>query len=131
ALFAAVQRRFPLYSNIGAIRTDGQLFCAANAPAFGTNLSEHPFFQRALARREFTASGYRPDPTGRPVQTLSYPAIDRSGATWAVVFAEVDLGWLGRLHDKARLPAGTVIGVTDAKGLVLARYPDAGNWTGK
>jgi len=38
---------------------------------------------------------------------------------------------MAQLTDKARLPPGTVINVTDAQGLVLARYPDPGNWAGK
>jgi len=132
ALFEEVQRRFPLYTNIGAIRPDGYVFCAARAIPGAANVADQPFFRRALATREFTTSGYHPDPaTGRPVLTLSYPAIDRGGATWAVVFAELDLGWMAQLTDKARLPPGTVINVTDAQGLVLARYPDPGNWAGK
>src|SRR5437867_1307286 len=132
ALFAEVQRRFPLYTDIGAIRPDGHVFCAARAGHRAVNVADQPFFQRALATRESTASGYHPDPaTGKPVLTLSYPAIDRGGATWAVVFAELDLGWMAQLTNKARLPAGTVITVTDPAGLVLARYPDPGDWTGK
>ena len=131
-LFGEVQRRFPLYTNIGAIRPDGHVFCAARARRGAVNVADQPFFRRALATREPTASGYHPDPaTGKAVLTLSYPAIDRGGATWAVVFAELDLGWMAQLTNKARLPPGTVITVTDAQGLVLARYPDPGDWTGK
>src|SRR5213594_624659 len=132
ALFGEVQRRFPLYTNIGAIRPDGHVFCAARARRGAVNVADQPFFRRALATREPTASGYHPDPaTGKAVLTLSYPAIDRGGATWAVVFAELDLGWMAQLTNKARLPPGTVITVTDGQGLVLARYPDPGDWTGK
>jgi len=132
ALFKEVQLRYPLYRNVGAIRPDGDVFCAAREPRRGANVSGQPFFQRALKSREFTVSGYYPDPaTGRPMLTLSYPATDRAGATWAVVFADLDLGWLGQLSEKAQLSAGTVITVTDAQGNVLARYPDPGNWTGK
>ena len=132
ALFAEVRQRFPLYTNIGAIRPDGHVFCAARAPHSIENVADQPFFQRALAVREFSVSGYRPDrATGKPVLTLSYPATDRGGNTWAVVFAELDLGWIAQLAEKAQLPPGTVINVTDTQGLVLARYPDPGDWAGK
>ncbi len=132
ALFAEVQRRFPLYTNVGAIRPDGQVFCAAQARQGIENVTDQPLFQRALVAREFTVSGYLADPdTGKPVLTLSYPAIDRAGAVWAVVFARLDLGWMGQLAEKAQLPLGTVMTVTDATGVVLARYPDPGHWTGK
>jgi diguanylate cyclase (GGDEF)-like protein len=132
ALFAEVQRRFPPYTNIGAIRPDGRIFCAARTRPGFDNVAQQPFFERALNAREFTLSGYHPDPvTGTPVLTLAYPAVDRAGAVWAVVFAELSFGWMTQLADKAQLASGTVMNITDRRGLVLARYPDPGNWTGK
>src|SRR5215470_19179603 len=38
ALFAKVQQQFPLYSNIGAIRPDGVVFCAARLGSSGDNV---------------------------------------------------------------------------------------------
>ncbi|HEV8441179.1 MAG TPA: diguanylate cyclase [Methylomirabilota bacterium] len=132
ALFAEVQRRFPLYINVGAIRPDGQVFCAARSVQGLRNLADQPFFQRAMASRDFAVSDYSRDPaTSKPVLTLSYPAIDSAGSVWAVVFAELDLGWMAQLAEKAQLPAGSVITVNDVNGWVLARYPDPGDWTGK
>src|SRR5262245_6696574 len=131
ALFAKVQQQFPLYTNIGAIRPDGEVFCAARVRSSGEKV-DAAFVKRALAAREFTVSGYRPDAvTGKPMMVLSYPAVDRGGATWAVVFAELDLDWMALMADKAQLPRGTEITVTDSAGLVLARYPDYANWAGK
>ena len=132
ALFADVQRRFPLYRNIGAIRPDGQVFCTARPPSGARNVADHEDFQRAFTTREFAVNGYRLDrASGKPVLTLSYPAIDGAGAVWAVVFAELDLGWIPQLAMRAALPAGSVVSIIDAEGLVLARHPDAGGWTGK
>jgi diguanylate cyclase (GGDEF)-like protein len=128
-LFAEVQKQFPLYANIGAVRPDGQIFCAARMRPSNANVADEPFFRRTLAAREFTVSGY--PVTGKSMLTLAYPAIDRAGEAWAVVFAELDLDWMTQLADKAQLPRGTVITVTDQAGLVLARFPDRGNWTGK
>jgi diguanylate cyclase (GGDEF)-like protein len=132
ALFVEVQRRFPLYANIGAIRPDGQVFCAARPRRHLTNVADQPFFKNALAAREFSASDYVLDPvSGKPRLTLAYPAIDAAGAAWAVVFAELDLGWIDQLAEKAQLPAGTDITVTDSTGRVLARHPNRGDWVGK
>ncbi len=132
ALFAKVQQQFPLYTNIGAIRPDGEVFCAARVRSSGEKPVDAAFITRALAAREFTVTGYRPDAvTGKPLMVLSYPAIDRGGSTWAVVFAELDLDWMSLMADKAQLPRGTEITVTDSAGLVLARYPDYANWAGK
>jgi len=132
AHFAEIQRQFPLYRNVGAIRPDGAVFCAARGLPRPGSVAGNPSFQRARTAREFTASGYLGHRTpGEPVLTLWYPAVDRAGAVWAVVFAELDLGWVNQLAEKARLPEGTVISVTDVRGLVLHRYPDPGRWVGR
>ena len=132
ALFAEVQQRFPLYSNIGAIRPDGRVFCSARPRPSSDDVANQPFFLHTLATREFTTSGYHLDPvSGKPILTLAYPAIDRGGATWAVVFAELELDWMAQLAEKAQLPRGTEVNVTAADGLILARYPDRANWAGR
>jgi diguanylate cyclase (GGDEF)-like protein len=132
ALFADVQKQFPLYTNLGAVRPDGQLFCVARRAAAGGSASDRASLARARTTREFAVSGYVLDrATGKPVLTLAYPAVDGSGAVWAVVFAEIDLTWLQQLAERAGLPQGSVISVTDPAGLVLARYPEPGNWIGK
>jgi diguanylate cyclase (GGDEF)-like protein len=131
ALFAEVQRRFPLYVDIGAIRPDGQVFCAARAGR-GFRVADPALFERALRGQEFAVNGYVRDPrTGRLILTLAHPAIDAAGSVWAVVFAELDLGWMARLAARANFPPGTALTVTDATGIVLARYPDPGQWTGR
>jgi diguanylate cyclase (GGDEF)-like protein len=131
-LFAEVQKQFPLYMNIGAARPDGNVFCAAHKGSTVDNVADQPFFPRTVVARKFTVSGYHLNPvTGKPALTLSYPAIDRGGETWAVVFAQLDLDWMAQLADRAQLPRGSAITVTDRAGLVLARYPDPGNWVGK
>jgi diguanylate cyclase (GGDEF)-like protein len=131
-LFAEVQKQFPLYASIGAVRPDGHVFCAARVRPGYANVADQPFFQRTLASERFTVSGYLPDPvSGKPVLTLSYPAIDHAGQVWAVVFAALDLDWMAQLAEKAQLPRGTVVTVTDQAGLILARHPDRGNWVGK
>ncbi len=132
ALFAQVQRQYPLYANIGAVRLDGYVFCAARMRHPSDNVSGDPAFARALAAREFTVSGYHMDPeSGKPVMTLAYPATDSAGATWAVVFAQLDLGWMAQLSAKAQPVPGTVMSVIDTDGRIFARYPDPGDWTGK
>jgi len=132
ALFADVQRRFSLYRDIGAARPDGQVFCAARPPPAARNDADPQYFRHALAAREITASSYRIDQaSGKAVLTVTYPAVDRAGAAWAVVFAELDLGWLGPLSMRAGLPPGSTVSIADANGLVLARYPDTGDWLGK
>ncbi len=132
ALFAQVQKQFPLYTNLGAIRLDGALFCSAHRAIAARSVADRATLERARTSRGFAVSGYGVNPaTLKPVLTLAYAAVDGSGDVWAVVFAELDLAWLKQLADRAGLPSGSVISVTDAGGQVLARYPDSNYWVGK
>lgn len=132
AIFGQVQKHFPLYTNLGAVRPDGQVFCSARPLPGAPDVAERASFRRARSTREFTVGGYHADrATGRAVLTLSFPAIDATGAVWAVVFADLGLGWVDQLAERAGLPPGSVVSVTDTTGLVLARYPDPGSWVGK
>lgn len=131
-LFADVQWRFQLYKNIGAIRPDGVVFCSAQKRKGPKNVAHLEDFKRAMASREFSVSGYRRERDSDPyVLTVSYPAIDRAGTVWAVVFAELELGWVQQLGTRAQLPLGSIVDVIDAQGRVYARYPDTGDWAGK
>jgi diguanylate cyclase (GGDEF)-like protein len=132
ALFAEILRRFPLYTNLGAVRPDGDVFCSARSLPGPMNVAGRGDFQRTLAARDFTVSGYLTGPVvGKPLLVLSYPAIDDDGSLRAVVFITLDLSWAGPFFEKARLPQGATLTVTGHGGLVLARYPDPEAWTGK
>lgn len=132
ALFADVQWRFPLYRNIGAIRPDGVVFCSALPRKGPRNVAHLDDFKRAMQSREFSVSGYREDrASGKRVLSVSYPAIDRGGTVWAVVFAELDFGWVDPLGRRAALLPGSIVDVIDDQGRVYARYPDTGDWAGK
>ena len=133
ALAADILRRFPPYANIGGVTPAGDVFCSARPMATPINIANDDYFKRTLASRDFTVSGYVGGPVSgkRPVLTISYPAIDEGGKLRAVLFVNVDLGWAGQFFDKARLPVGTTLTVTDRRGLVLAHYPDSEAWVGR
>ena len=126
AHFAEILKQFPLYANVGALRLDGHLFCQARPRRGPQSLATRPEFLRARDARHFTLTGYVVDrELGRAVLTLFRPAVDRAGDAWAVVFAELDLTWVVQLAEKAHLPRGSVLTVTDMSGAVLARFPEA------
>ena len=133
SLAADILRRFPPYANIGAVTPAGDVFCSARPMSGRINIAKEEYFRRTLAARDFTISGYMPGLMGspRPVLTIAYPAIDDGGTLRAVLFVNVDLGWAGQFFDKARLPAGTTLTITDRTGLVLAHYPESAAWAGR
>ncbi len=131
-LLADIRRQHPRYANIGAIRADGEVFCSAIRADRSRNARDSTWFRRALETGRFTISDFHfGGITKRAVQTAAYPVTDSRNATNAVVFASLDLAWLNRFLAESRLPDGSVLGLMDRRGTVLARYPDPEFWIGE
>ena len=90
-----------------------------------TSQPDSQLFQRVSLRRGFAKDVYRSSPEGSNlVVNLGYPAIDRRGQVQAVIFAELDPNWCGRVSDlNTRIPSAGFIAEIDTSGTILARYP--------
>lgn len=131
-LFAKLLKDRPFYSNLAAVKPNGDIFCSAVPLPGPVNLTDRPYFQRVLETREFTLSEYLIGRiTGKSNLILAYPAVNDSGVVKAAVLAALDLSWLSLLSARSKLPPGAVMTITDHNGTVLARYPDGENWIGK
>ncbi len=132
ALFADLLKAYPYYSNLGAAKPNGEVFCSAVPYEGVANIGDRTYFQRAVERRDFASGEYQIGRiTGKAVVNLGYPVLDGMGQVGAVVFAGLDLSWLNRLLAESRLPENSTITVVDGAGQVLARYPEPEKWVGK
>lgn len=132
ALFADLLKSYPYYSNLGAAKPNGEVFCSAVTYEGIANIGDRTYFQRAVARRDFATGEYQIGRiTGKAVLNLGYPVLDGAGQVAAVLFAGLDLSWLNRLLAESRLPEHSTITVVDGAGQVLARYPEPEKWVGK
>ncbi|MBI2525540.1 MAG: diguanylate cyclase [Candidatus Rokubacteria bacterium] len=129
---AAIHRRFPIYTNLGAISAAGDVFCSAVPLRGPVSVADRGYVRRTLETRDFVVSGYVVDRvSGRPSLALTSPAVDPAGTLRAVVFVGLDLAWLPQLVKTAQLPTGSSYLVSDAAGLVLARHPDSSGLLGQ
>jgi HAMP domain-containing protein len=132
ALFADLLKSYPYYSNLGAAKPNGEVFCSAVSYEGVANIGDRTYFQRAIEGRDFATGEYQIGRiTGKAVVNLGYPVLDSSGQIGAVVFIGLDLSWLNRLLAESRFPENSTITVVDGAGQVLARYPDPERWVGK
>ena len=112
------------YANLGAATRSGDVFCSALPLTERTNIAFRDYFGQVVSSREFTVSDYVVGQiTKKPVVIFAYPALDDGGEVRAVVFAALELAWLGRLVTEAAMPARSTVTIVDKNGLVLARYP--------
>lgn len=132
ALLRTVRKKYPQYAGLGATGPNGEIFCSTTPNRARTDVSDRIFFRRAVQTRNFAVGDYQINPSsGRAILTFAYPVLDGAGRLAALVFAELDLAWIGSVATEVRLPEGRVVTVVDQNGTILARDPDPERWNGK
>ncbi len=108
------------YVNLGIVGIDGYLRCIAIEGRPGEFAGDRPYFQEAIARQGFVASGFsKGRVSGMPVVVFAQPVFNKQRSISAVAFAAVSLGELSKSLSDAPLPKGTHFVVTDRQGIVL------------
>ncbi|HEY7601318.1 MAG TPA: diguanylate cyclase [Methylomirabilota bacterium] len=131
ARFAALLREFPDLTNLGVAAADGAVVCSAVPVSRPENVTDRPWFDRAVRGQAFATGDHEVDPaTGRAQLVAALPVPYPGGGTQLVVFAALDLAWVGR-HAAPDLPRDWVIALSDDRGTILARYPDPARWVGQ
>lgn len=127
AAFAAVLARTERFQNLGVLAIDGRTLCAARPPAI--TAAQPPGWLSAAAAEKLTVTGYA-DSALAPRPTVVF-AQSRPGGTPAVLFAALDLAWLGRVLADVPLPPEASVNLLDDEGTILARTPDHERWVGR
>lgn len=132
-LFGDFLEQYPFYTNLGAANLEGNVFCSGLRLAKPLSLAEHAFFQRALQNRGLAIGDYQIGSgsiIGKASLDFGYPIPDETGYPIGVVFAALDLSWLGQLASEARLPPNATLIMLDRNGTVLFHYPHWQRWIG-
>jgi signal transduction histidine kinase len=119
-----------LYSNFGALNTDGSPIALLHALDRSIEVTNRDFFRTAIERGTFSVPDYYLDwTTRRAAVIIGYPLRSRGGDPRpdALLFAAIDLNWLYRMHSDAELPAGSSITVSDPHRITILRHPDPGS----
>jgi signal transduction histidine kinase len=131
---ADLLKQFSRYANIGATKSNGDVFCSAVPLDKPTNAADQSWFRLAVESDNFAIGNFHIGRiTGKPVLVLSYPFRFVEGEPASVVFAAIDLKWLNRyiFEIESQLPDGFTITQIDEKSDVLARHPNAEQWLGR
>jgi signal transduction histidine kinase len=120
-----VLMQHPLYANFGAADRDGNVFCMTLPQRLPVSIADQSYFQESITSRDFAISEYQISTTNSQAMiTLAYPVLDMLGEPQGIVFANLDLRWLGSFMNAAPLQAGSTLRVIDNEGIILASYPD-------
>jgi signal transduction histidine kinase/HAMP domain-containing protein len=120
-----VLMQHPLYANFGAADGNGSVYCMTLPQRVPFSIAEQDYFQQSMITRDFALSEYQISPTNsQAVITLSYPVVDDLGYPQGIVFASLDLRWLGPFMNASSLPEGSAFRVIDHNGVILVSYPN-------
>ncbi len=122
-LFQNFNQANPRLVNIALVDPEGNALASA-LPFSKVNLSGRRDFILASTRLRFSAGEYSVGrASGVPVLPFALPVPDGQGRLRAVLLVSLSLHELARDFDKALLPPGSFVGLTDYKGLRLFRHP--------
>src|SRR5882724_6387997 len=131
ALFSKLKAQYANYSFLGAADITGRVFCVSGPTSF-SQVTDQPFFTRALAQPELAVGNYWIDPVGN--QRMIHFAErfeDGNGHIAGVVFAGLDLTWLSdHLKERGLSPTASIL-IADREGNIIARLPRPEHLVGK
>jgi signal transduction histidine kinase len=131
ALFTRLRSQHQLYVNLGAARTNGELFCSTASFSQPLNVAHFAWFQRIVQGKNFTIGDYQKSMVSNEyILVVGYPVLDAAGQLQGVVAASLDVEQLNQLAAQVRLPHGVTLTAVDRNGVIVARYPDPQQWVG-
>jgi PAS domain S-box-containing protein len=119
-----LNRRLPLYANLGIVGADGRSLCNGLPIAQLGYLGDRAYFREAVARRGFVTGEYIVGrASGKPSISFALPLLDGEGRIVIVAYASVDLAEMAKSAVEIQLPPGAALGIHDRNGVLLAGKP--------
>jgi signal transduction histidine kinase len=123
---------FPFYSSFYVADLQGNILCTmpdGNVPA---DMEGCGHYQSLIKAEDFVVSEYHIcRNTGKGVISLGYPIWGENDHKLGVIYVGIDLTWFNDFAVEAQLQPDSSLTVFDRDGVILAHYPDPGNWVGK
>jgi diguanylate cyclase (GGDEF)-like protein len=122
----------PWLKGLSIVGANGRVMCATTRQAVGLDVSDRAYFRNAMRSQQFTLSNYLVERVrGSPAIMAAFPAVSAHDGSRSIVLGAVDLGWVGRLAESLGQSSGAVVLIVDARGTLLAAYPNRESWIGK
>ncbi|MBX3651221.1 MAG: EAL domain-containing protein [Burkholderiales bacterium] len=121
-----------VYHQVVVAQPEGNIVCGVKPVPEGSTLADREYFQRAMANQSFATSGLvYSRTTGKRAIAAGYPIVGPEGQVRGMLAATIDLEWLQRLFERIQLPEDMVASLVDSDGLIVMRYPEWQQATGK
>ena len=118
----------PWIAGLSIIGANGRVTCSTAAKSVGLDVTERPYFQRALREKTFIVSA---DAVGRSRGAVgmiaAVPTLGADGGATGVITAGFELQWIDRIADEVARRPGALMLIFDEQGLVLSAEPGEPN----
>jgi diguanylate cyclase (GGDEF)-like protein len=119
----------PWIAGLSIIGANGRVICSTAVKSVGLDVTDRPYFQRALQEKTFIVSA---DAVGRSRGAIgmiaAVPTLGADGAASGVITAGFELQWIDRVAEEVARRPGAMMLIIDQTGSVLAAEPGEGNW---
>jgi hypothetical protein len=119
-----LNRRLPLYANLGIVGADGRSLCNGLPIAHVGYLGDRAYFREAVARRGFVTGEYIVGrASGKPSISFALAPAGPRGACRGRGLCLGRPGRNGEVGGEYQLPPGAALGIHDRNGVLLAGKP--------
>src|SRR4029077_15887500 len=123
-LLAELLEAYSQYRNFLTVDAAGHVTCSAVPMPGPINITDRPYFKRAMETRRFAVGDYQ---IGRislvPTINFALPLLGPDGRVESMVVAGQGLSWLSSATAQLDLPPGTMLALTDPTAPGLAPFP--------
>jgi two-component sensor histidine kinase len=123
-MLSTVRHAHPFFGLLGVLDANGDTVCTGDAASPRLNLSDRPYFKKALASGAFTVGPVIIGRvSGQPAIPLALRFDDLQGQPGGVVFAPLQVDLLANHFREKPLPPGTSISLIARDGTLVLRLP--------
>ncbi|WP_051341187.1 response regulator [Azospirillum halopraeferens] len=130
ALLRRLPEQQPWTTGAWVAGPDGTVICDTSGAGDGLGLGDREYFRRAVTTGEFVLSGYIVGRRSGERLIMAVLPLMRDGTVERVLGVSIGLDWYADLIGTVN-EDGMRLSVVDARGVILARQPDAENWVGR
>ncbi|QJB56907.1 hybrid sensor histidine kinase/response regulator [Pseudodesulfovibrio sp. zrk46] len=114
----------PIYTNVILVDAKGDVVAMGKGKNKGFNFADRKQFKDAMRTGKFSHGEYVVGKaSNKSIFPFGMPVFDENGKPNGAIIIGVNLGHYKELFEKAALPKGAFMGLSDHKGIRLFRYP--------
>ncbi len=126
-LLEGLLKQNPLYGEIFVINPQGIVHSTA-PPLDPVGLEFSKIFHDVIRTKDFSVGEYATCRSlTRPVLHLAHPITDANGKFKGMVGISLDMASYARMFSMEKLPPGSILSISDHKGILLYTYPEKGD----